>query len=95
MKKTFLAITLLLAAVSAGAQTMYDALTFSQNNYYGTARSIGMGNAMTAVGGDLGAIGINPAGSAVFNYSQFTISPKFDERVMERISREWHRHLHR
>lgn len=75
MKKTFLAITLLLAAVSAGAQTMYDALTFSQNNYYGTARSIGMGNAMTAVGGDLGAIGINPAGSAVFNYSQFTISP--------------------
>ncbi len=75
MKKTFLAITLLLAAVSAGAQTMYDALTFSQNNYYGTARSIGMGNAMTAVGGDLGAVGINPAGSAVFNYSQFTITP--------------------
>jgi hypothetical protein len=48
---------------------MYDGLTFSQNNYYGTARSIGMGNAMTAVGGDLGSIGINPAGSAVYNFS--------------------------
>ena len=54
---------------------MYDGLTFSQNNYYGTARSIGMGNAMTAVGGDLGSIGINPAGSAVAGYSQFTITP--------------------
>lgn len=75
MKKTLLAITLMLATVAAGAQTMYDALTFSQNNYYGTARSIGMGNAMTAVGGDLGSIGINPAGSAVYNYSQFTLTP--------------------
>ena len=64
-----------LTAVAAGAQTMYDGLTFSQNNYYGTARSIGMGNAMTAVGGDLGSIGINPAGSAVAGYSQFTITP--------------------
>ena len=64
-----------LTVVAASAQTMYDGLTFSQNNYYGTARSIGMGNAMTAVGGDLGSIGINPAGSAVAGYSQFTITP--------------------
>ena len=34
-----------------------------------------MGNAFTALGGDLGSIGINPAGSAVANYSQFTITP--------------------
>ena len=64
-----------MTAIAAGAQTMYDGLNFSQNNYYGTARSIGMGNAMTAVGGDLGSIGINPAGSAVAGYSQFTITP--------------------
>ena len=75
MKKTFIAIILMLSAVAAGAQTMYDGLTFSQNNYYGTARSIGMGNAMTAVGGDLGSVGINPAGSAVYNFSQFTLTP--------------------
>ena len=37
MKKTFIAITLMLSAIAAGAQTMYDGLTFSQNNYYGTA----------------------------------------------------------
>ena len=75
MKRIIFTALLSFTAVAAGAQTMYDGLTFSQNNYYGTARSIGMGNAMTAVGGDLGSIGINPAGSAVAGYSQFTITP--------------------
>lgn len=75
MKKIF-AITILgLAAASAYAQNMYDGLIYSDNNYYGTARSMALGNAMTALGGDLGSIGINPAGSAVAGYSQFTISP--------------------
>ena len=75
MRKAIFTALVSLTAATAGAQTMYDGLTFSQNNYYGTARSIGMGNAMTAVGGDLGSIGINPAGSAVAGYSQFTITP--------------------
>lgn len=75
MKRTIFSALLSLTAIVAGAQTMYDGLNYSQNNYYGTARSIGMGNAMTAVGGDLGSIGINPAGSAVAGYSQFTITP--------------------
>ena len=75
MRKAIFTALVSLTAATAVAQTMYDGLTFSQNNYYGTARSIGMGNAMTAVGGDLGSIGINPAGSAVAGYSQFTITP--------------------
>lgn len=62
-------------ALAADAQSMYDALTLSENNYNGTARSIALGNAMTAVGGDLGSITLNPAGSAVANYSQFTLTP--------------------
>lgn len=76
MRKT--AITILLSLASAAvsyAQTAYDALMFSENNYEGTARSVAMGNAFTALGGDLGAVTINPAGSAVANYSQFTITP--------------------
>ncbi len=75
MKRILTIAVLSCAAVAASAQTMYDALTFSSNEYYGTARSIAMGNAMTAVGGDLGSIGINPAGSAVNGYSQFTVTP--------------------
>ena len=70
--------TILLSAVIASttnAQTVGDALKFSDNNYYGTARSIAMGNAFTALGGDLGSLGINPAGSAVNNFSQITITP--------------------
>lgn len=65
----------LAVAALASAQTMYDAINLSQNNYYGTARTIGMANAVTAVGADLGSVGINPAGSAVAGYSQFTITP--------------------
>ncbi|MBQ3723658.1 MAG: hypothetical protein II851_08120 [Bacteroidales bacterium] len=74
--KKILAISLFcLTALTAGAQTMYDAINYADNNYYGTARSAALGNAMTAVGGDLGSVGINPAGAAVAGYSQFTITP--------------------
>ena len=76
MKKT--AITILLAAMTiagAHAQSAYDALRYSENNYEGTARSVAMGNAFTALGGDLGAVTINPASSAVAKYSQLTLTP--------------------
>lgn len=64
-----------LNGAAAWAQSMYDAQSYSDINYYGTARTIAMGNAVTAVGGDLGSIVINPAGSAVAGYSQFVITP--------------------
>ena len=77
MKKTAITLLLIVAGggVGANAQTMYDALRFSENNYEGTARTIAMGNAFTALGGDPGAVTINPAGSAVARYSQVTITP--------------------
>ena len=76
MKKIILSAGLFLAAAAlAGAQNMYDAIYFSQNNYFGTARSMALGNAVTALGGDLGSVGINPAGSAVAPYGQFVITP--------------------
>lgn len=77
MKKIISASALAMAifASNAMAQNTADALRLSENYYYGTARSIGLGNAVTALGGDLGSIGINPAGSAVNKYSQFTITP--------------------
>lgn len=76
MKKT--ALTILLTAIAAVAgygQSAYDAWRFSENIYEGTARSVAMGNAFTALGGDLGSVSINPAGSAVAGYSQMTITP--------------------
>ena len=72
------AFTFLLTAfysLAAHAQTAYDAWLFSENNYEGTARTVAMGNAFTALGGDLGAVSINPAGSAVAGYSQIAFTP--------------------
>lgn len=63
------------AGIAASAQSMYDGYLFSENNYFGSAKSAGLSNAVTALGGDLGTIGINPAGSAVAGYSQFVVSP--------------------
>lgn len=62
---------MLLVGASAFGQGWQDAYLFSQNEYGGTARSAALGNAVTALGGDPGTIGINPAGSSVNNYSQF------------------------
>ena len=63
MKRILAAAFLSVMALQAGAQGWTDALNFSENDYLGTARSVGMGNAMTAVGGDLGSLTFNPAGS--------------------------------
>ena len=76
MKKTALTIILAtIATVCAHSQSVYDAWQFSENNYEGTARSVAMGNAFTALGGDLGAVSINPAGSAVAGYTQISFTP--------------------
>ena len=64
----------MLITALASAQTVTDALTFGSENYYGTARTLGMGNAVTAIGGDLGTISINPAGGSVSSFSQFEFS---------------------
>lgn len=75
MKRILIMLLCLCAALTAGAQNMYDGIGFSENHYAGSARTIGLGNAVTALGSDPGSIGINPAGSAVAGYSQFTFSP--------------------
>ena len=75
MKKIAITILFSLVALAGFAQNAADAYMFSENHYEGTARTMAMGNAFTALGGDLGSISINPAGSAVAKYSQITITP--------------------
>lgn len=79
MKRFFATVaifaTTLLSSLSIQGQGMYDALRYSQIYYYGTARSIGMGNAMGSLGGDLGALSYNPAASGVYRYSEMAITP--------------------
>ena len=77
MKKIFALLGSLLLAGSVFAQGPADALLVAENHYEGTARTLAMGNAFTALGGDLGAISINPASSGVYRCSEFTVSPSF------------------
>ena len=75
MRKTVITILMAFAAISGYAQSAYSAMMLSENDYEGTARTAAMGNAFTALGGDLGAVSINPAATAVAKYSQLTITP--------------------
>jgi len=75
MKRFLLVLGFMTLAVGLSAQSMYDALRYSREDYIGTARTLAMGNAFTALGGDAGSIILNPAGSGVCSYSQVTITP--------------------
>jgi long-subunit fatty acid transport protein len=72
--KSYFTFIVLLVCAAASAQNINDVLRYSNENIQGTARFQGMGGAFGALGGDLSALNINPAGSAVFNTSQFTLS---------------------
>lgn len=65
-----------MAVTISNAQDITDAVRYSSESLTGTARFTAMSGAFGALGGDLSALNINPAGSAVFlnSYSTFTLS---------------------
>lgn len=75
MKKILFSCIVLAFACNAFAQGPADALLYSTNSYTGTARSLSMGNAFVALGGDIGAMAVNPASSAVYRHSEVSITP--------------------
>ena len=74
MKKILTIAFVLLIPVALFAQGVDDANLFSQTYYQGTAKALGMGNAMGAVGGDMTAVCINPAGMGIYRSSEITAS---------------------
>ena len=60
--------------ISAKGQYLQDVLRFSQPEQGATARFKGLGNAQTALGGDLSSLSGNPAGLGFFGQSDFSIS---------------------
>ena len=78
MKKILCFLFAAFTATFAQAQTASDALRFSYiPQYGGTARTIGVGGAMGALGGDFATISMNPAGLATYRMSEFTFTPGF------------------
>ncbi len=60
------------------AQTYSEALRYSTLEVGGTARTIGIGGAIGALGADFSSLGVNPAGLANYQRSELTITPNFD-----------------
>lgn len=56
-------------------QDVGQAYGFSNLQPLGTARSIGFGNALGSVGGDIASVSVNPAGIGVYRTSEITITP--------------------
>lgn len=54
------------AAVNISAQNSYDPLRLADNDLTGTARFVGMGGAMSALGTDISTISTNPAGIGLY-----------------------------
>lgn len=75
MKKIFTTVAILaLGLIQAQEISTIDALRYSQTSQNGTARFRAMSGAFGALGGDLSATTINPAGSAVYTTSQFGVT---------------------
>src|SRR5690606_14513849 len=74
MKKLKSLFILMLSVSAIYAQDISDAVRFSQSEIQGTARFRAMSGAFGALGGDMSAVSINPAGSAVFTQSHASFS---------------------
>lgn len=75
MKRIFASFILCAFVCNAFAQGPADALLYSTNTYTGTARTMAMGNAFVALGGDIGAVSVNPASSAIYRHSEVSVTP--------------------
>lgn len=74
MKKLYILAAFALAIMPVAAQDTYESARFLGNNLNGTARYVGMGGAMEALGADLSTISTNPAGIGLFRKSAASVS---------------------
>lgn len=99
MKKKIVMIALAtLATASVGAQSAYDATHLANRDLNGTARFVGMGGAMGALGGDISTIGTNPAGIGVYRsndamltlgFSSIGTESKYDGKTFNSDKNRW------
>lgn len=83
MKKYIATLLIVFTASFGFAQDFFDALRYSQTEYGGTARSIAMGSAFGALGGDFASASINPAGLGLYRSGEFAMSPTLNYNQIE------------
>ncbi|MCR5471433.1 MAG: hemin receptor, partial [Prevotella sp.] len=74
MKKIVFTAIAMAVFLPAIAQDTYESARLLGNDLNGTARYVGMGGAMEALGADISTISTNPAGIGLFRHSTASIS---------------------
>ena len=74
MKKILLAAIAMGMVLPAAAQDTYESARLLGDDLNGTARYVGMGGAMEALGADISTMGTNPAGIGLFRHSTASLS---------------------
>ena len=74
MMKKLLFAAFVLAVMPATAQDTYESARLLGSDLNGTARYVGMGGAMEALGADISTMGTNPAGIGLFRHSTASLS---------------------
>ena len=77
MKKIFVLIIAIVWCHLLFAQVAGDALRYSFFDVQGTARTMGVGGGIGALGGDFSVLSTNPAGLAIYRTSELMITPGF------------------
>lgn len=76
----YLSLTItLFIGFSAQAQNHIDALRYSQESLWGSARYVAMGGAFSSLGANASSTSHNPAGLSVYTSNEFSGSLNFDE----------------
>ncbi len=77
MKKGIIIAGLVLSVIQIHGQRLTDAVSFTDEMYGGTARSVSMGSSVGAFGGDFSSLSVNPAGVGVYRSNEFVFTTGF------------------
>ena len=77
MKRIFILVIITGYYSFAFGQNTADALRYSTQNVVGTARTVGVGGGIGALGADFSVLSTNPAGLAIYRTSEFIFTPAF------------------
>lgn len=75
MRQVTILISFLFLSTFLTAQTINDAIRYSVFDIGGTARTVGVGGALGALGADFSVLSTNPAGLAAYRRSEFVFTP--------------------
>lgn len=87
MKRNRIQILATIVALSASiqAQTTYEALNMISTDLNGTARFLGMGGAMSALGADISTMNSNPAGIGLYRSWDMAVSASYNDVTQRSI----------